>query len=396
MNVERFAYNKRARGITTETRKLILHVECATTYGGSVRCLENFLKYCARDEYRHVVYLYTPFIGNEQLSRYCDDVIIAPQVQSPKRVGKFSRLIHVLSLAYRHAVGLCAYLKKHEVSLIRLNNGPTAHLGALIAARLLQKPVVSWLRSMPRNIKLTPIERWCMRVPKKLVAVSNAVRDAYVFAGIPAESIVTLYDGTEVPDTASVAQKNAVPFKIGVLGRLVAWKGLSDIVEAAAILRHKKVVFEIAGEEDASEPGFKEKLQKAIAEKGLGEKVVLCGFLKDPQGFLSSIDCLLNPSFPAEPFGMSIIEAMARGKTVIATKSGGPLEIVEQGRTGLLVTPRSQQEIADAILELIDNPDRTREMGEAARERVRSHFEVKERVREQEHLLRSSIENGRA
>ena len=80
------------------------------------------------------------------------------------------------------------------------------------------------------------------------------------------------------------------------------------------------------------------------------------------------MDVFVLPSL-AEPFGIAILEAMALGKPVIVTRAGGPVEIVEEERTGLMVSPGNVTEMADAIIRLLQNPDQIRDMGTAGRER---------------------------
>jgi starch synthase len=78
---------------------------------------------------------------------------------------------------------------------------------------------------------------------------------------------------------------------------------------------------------------------------------------------------LVVPGRWAEPFGLSVIEAMAAGRPVIATAQGGPMELIEHDLTGLLVPPDEPEALAVAIEDLLNDPERLRRMGQAARER---------------------------
>jgi len=157
---------------------------------------------------------------------------------------------------------------------------------------------------------------------------------------------------------------------------------------------YPEVCFEIAGNEDLSEPGFKAKLIREIERLGVGDKVVVRGFSSDPQKFILSLDCLVNPSYPAEPFGMSIIETMALGRPVVATREGGPAEIIEDGRSGLLVPPRDPKALTAAMLRLIRDRDLCTAIGDEARRRVADRFEVKSQVAKQEAFLRRVLDAG--
>jgi glycosyltransferase involved in cell wall biosynthesis len=221
------------------------------------------------------------------------------------------------------------------------------------------------------------------------VAMSKAVHAAYLAEGVPPQRLRLAYDGAEIPERPT--RRDGVPraMRVGTLGRLVAWKGLATVVEAASLVVREfpGARFEIVGNDDPSEPGFRAELLREIERRGLSGSVAVQDFAADPSAFVASIDCLVNPSFPAEPFGMSIVEAMADACPVIATHSGGPAEIIEDGRSGLLVPPEDPAALAAAILRLAQDSDYRRTMGEEARRRVAALFEVGAKVAEQEALL---------
>jgi glycosyltransferase involved in cell wall biosynthesis len=373
-------------------RQTILHIEAATTYGGSTRCLENFLLNCANNEFRHIVCLYTPLIFAERLKCCCDDLWIIPE-QTVQGAKSFKKVFCILSYQTKVAAWLYRQIKINNISLIRLNNGPVAHLGALVAACFSGTPVVAWLRSFPGSGANNILHDWCMRQPMNLIAVSDSVRLAYIRTGVPADKIMTMYDGTKIPQIVhGIPVKK--PFCIGTLGRLVSWKGLMNVVRAASLIRDEDVLIRIAGNEDPAEIGFRQQLINEIKRLDLNDKVTLEGFIQDPLEFLLSLDCFINPSFPAEPFGMSIIEAMALGKPVIATDSGGPREIIEQGISGILVEPDSPDALANAIRGIIHDNNKLMKIGINARKRVLDKFEICSLTAEQEHFLITMAKSG--
>jgi glycosyltransferase involved in cell wall biosynthesis len=104
-------------------------------------------------------------------------------------------------------------------------------------------------------------------------------------------------------------------------------------------------------------------------------QVIFTGSLRQPEllPYYQQADVVINPSL-SEAFGMSLVEAMATETPVIATKIGGMPEIVDDHVTGLLVEPANPQELADAAIELIANPNQARKMGTAGRKKVRQHY----------------------
>jgi glycosyltransferase involved in cell wall biosynthesis len=105
------------------------------------------------------------------------------------------------------------------------------------------------------------------------------------------------------------------------------------------------------------------------------------GFVPGAADLMVASDVCVLPSL-AEPFGLALAEAMALGRPTIATRAGGPLEIVLPGETGLLVEPRSPREMAYALIEIARDSTRAEEMGRRGRERYEQMFTVERMARE--------------
>jgi glycosyltransferase involved in cell wall biosynthesis len=219
--------------------------------------------------------------------------------------------------------------------------------------------------------------------------MSEAIRRSYVAIGFAPEHVLTIYDGTPIPTLPRTDPPHRGAFRVGTLGRLVAWKGLDTVIRAAAFVLAEcpGTQFEIVGNEDPSEPRFGDQLTAEIDRLGLRASITLSPFRADPSTFLRSLNCLAQVSFPAEPFGMSIIEAMALGCPVVASAGGGPLEIIDDGQSGFLVPPRDPVALARAVITLYKNPNLESAMGLAARRRVLERFEVETQVAAQEAAL---------
>ena len=107
----------------------------------------------------------------------------------------------------------------------------------------------------------------------------------------------------------------------------------------------------------------------------------MAGFRTDAHCLVKAANLFLLPSL-AEPFGLVILEAMAFGKPVIATEAGGPKEIVEHLKTGLLVPPSDPQALSDSIIQLLSNQEIAAAMGEAGRKRFETHFTAERMTKE--------------
>ena len=121
----------------------------------------------------------------------------------------------------------------------------------------------------------------------------------------------------------------------GVFGRLQRWKGQDVFVEAAAEVarRHPQARFAIVGGSVFGlEPEFLEGLKRRVAELNLVDRLVFTGFRKDVAALMAACDVVCHTSRVPEPFGLVVIEAMMLGRPVIATRGGGPSEIIDSGR----------------------------------------------------------------
>ena len=169
---------------------------------------------------------------------------------------------------------------------------------------------------------------------------------------------------------------------LAVVAQITPWKGQDDAIEIAAALRRRHPRLRLLLIGAAKFDNAATRHDNAAYLRGLHRRVEL-GALTDTVGFLGerddvprilpAVDLLLAPSWE-EPFGRSIIEAMAAGVPAVATRSGGPAEIVDDGRTGLLLPPRRPGLWAARVGDLLDSPERLEAMGRAARLEAHRRF----------------------
>jgi glycosyltransferase involved in cell wall biosynthesis len=124
---------------------------------------------------------------------------------------------------------------------------------------------------------------------------------------------------------------------------------------------------------------LRDALERQVREYHLEKHVLLPGFRTDVIGCIKSFD-LFSMSSVTEGLGTSLLDAMACARPIVATRAGGIPEIVEDGVQGLLVEPRDHRAMARAIVALLRDEPRRREMGEAGSERVRTRFTVERMV----------------
>jgi D-inositol-3-phosphate glycosyltransferase len=180
----------------------------------------------------------------------------------------------------------------------------------------------------------------CTRVPREKAAVVRHGTDLEKFDP-------SRYHIAEARTRFGLPQDKRI---VAVLGRLDPGKGQEVLLRAIPeiVKEHDDVLFLIAGDETAGEPGYKKHLETIGSELGIGRWVRFMNFTDDVPGLMAAIDVLALPSF-SETFGLVLIEAMAMEKTIVATNAGGVPEIITHEKNGLLVEPRDARSLARAI-----------------------------------------------
>jgi len=158
-------------------------------------------------------------------------------------------------------------------------------------------------------------------------------------------------------------------FVIGIVATLRSWKGHRFLLEAVAVLRDQKVLLVIVGDG----PG-RDNLQAQVRDLGLQDQVRMTGNRKDVAAWMQAFDVFVLPSYANEGVPQALMQAMACALPVISTPVGAIGEIVEDGKTGLMVAPRDVQALAEALARLRGDPDLRQSLGQAALCQARERF----------------------
>ena len=163
---------------------------------------------------------------------------------------------------------------------------------------------------------------------------------------------------------------------IGVFSRLDKWKGHKLFLEAVKMLvgRDLKCKFLICGE-----GAERSDIEKQINNLNMQKEVLILGHRKDISRLMNICDSIVNPSIEPEPFGRTIIEAMACEKVIIATNMGGPTEIIENGVDGFLIKPDGV-ELAKAISKILNNDELRESVSRNARKKVLEKFSIERQI----------------
>jgi glycosyltransferase involved in cell wall biosynthesis len=272
--------------------------------------------------------------------------------------------------------------RSSSAALLHLNNNVESQPSGALAASLLGLPSVAHARSFQEPLLSLRIY---LRLVDHHIAVSNAVRSNLLDLGVDDRRISVVADAIPVEDLALRSNPSAVmqefspapgELRFGYFGRIVPWKGVLEFLRAAfAVMREEPLAraFVVGGVSDGDH-NYMRSVESMILTSGFSDRIVMTGFRADIPQLMAFMDVVVHSSTEPEPFGMVLIEAMAARKPVVATKAGGPQDIVEEGETGFLVSPGSTAEMSAAILSLLQDPARSRAMGEAGFVRACERF----------------------
>jgi glycosyltransferase involved in cell wall biosynthesis len=178
-------------------------------------------------------------------------------------------------------------------------------------------------------------------------------------------------------------------YLLGIVSVLRSWKGHVYLLEAFRALRekipHLKLVIAGGGPQESN-------IRKYIEENGLGGKVIMTGHREDVPQILKNLDLFILPSYSNEATSQVIPQAMAVGIPVIATSAGGIGEVVKDGETGRLVSPRDARALSEAIFWAYQNREETRKMARKAREVVLKDFTLTGMIDKTESVYRELLD----
>jgi len=275
-------------------------------------------------------------------------------------------------------------LRRHGADLVHTNS-LKAHLLAAPAARLAHLPLIWHVRDLlGENEGLALLRQAAAAFQPRIIAISEAVARQFeglrlqvevVPNGVPLERFTPGEPPPQLYEEFGLRGDNEI---VVCIGRLTPWKGHRTLLRAfAQVAESRPQARLLVVGEVAFWAGEYEQELRALSERlGLGERVIWTGFRADVPEILRLCDLLVLPS-RNEPFGRVLIEAMATGKAVVATCSGGAPEIVTREETGLLVPPEDPDALAAALVRLLEDEALRGRLAEAGRRRAREEFDVR-------------------
>ena len=260
-------------------------------------------------------------------------------------------------------------------------------------------PVVAHVR---QEIEPAKVRRYGLDRVDAVVAISRQIEESLIAGGVSASRVRTLYSGIDCSgsqpavDSQAIRQMIGAPngaVLLGTIANLFPRKGYEVMLRALpAIIRAVPTVqYVIVG---SDENHYADRLRQLAQELKIAEQVHMVGFQDAVQPFLAALDLYVHPAL-MEGFGIAVVEAMAMGKAVVATTTGGLPEVVEQGETGLLVPPGDVEALAGTVIALLEDKVRREQMGHNGMVRVQERFSLAASVMQMEQLYGEVLAAGK-
>jgi glycosyltransferase involved in cell wall biosynthesis len=385
----------------------VLIVHSSDELYGSDRALLHLLRGLDRARFRPLVVLPSDLPYEGALSTLLNElgvpVFHVRLAMMRRRYYTVWGTMRYLSALLPSTLALVRLIRHEQVDIVHTNT--VAVLPGALAAQLTGRPHLWHVHEIVTQPTLVSwmFTRLVPALSTRLVVVSRAVQEWICGADrqalakaefVPNGVDLSRFDPEQ--SSSGVRRELGIPRDapvVGMVGRIHWWKGQDILLQALGCLRttHPDIHLLMVG---GTVPGEEERLQKLQQETralGLHDVVHWTGFRRDVPELLAAMDVFVLPSTMPEPFGLSLIEAMAAGKPVVATRHGGPVEIVVEGKTGLLVPTGDAEALAEKIATLLVDPGRRQRMGQAARARVQQLYSAERYVASMEQVYHSLL-----
>ena len=305
----------------------------------------------------------------------------APNVEfyeRARRSGLSVRMVHCQGRADWRAVRqIQECIQEDRIQLLH-THGYKADLYGYVAARRSGKPIVAtchnWVGGTAALSIYNHLDRMALKRFHGLAAVSDSVAERLLASGVPARKIRTIANGIDVQTFERARPLPVLNFNgskvIGMVARLDFQKGFEYLLRAARELRD---VFPTLKVVIVGEGPDRTAIENMIQRFGLQSNVILAGQHSDMPAIYAAMDVFVLPSLN-EGLPMTILEAMAASKPVIATRVGAIPKVIQDGETGLLVDPGDTDGLRSALARLLADSDLRCRIGAAGHDWVSRNY----------------------
>ena len=269
-------------------------------------------------------------------------------------------------------------MKEHGITVIQCHSGK--YILLCLALKYLTGAKLIFYKHNVVKAKTDIYHRWIQSQVDAFICVSKQVYDAQVIPNIIYKYYL-VYNGVNTYRFPVLSDNNIPnePFIVGYAGRIIENKGIFDLLDAIRVIHNKfdEVRLLICGDGKSVDI---EQMNQYIKRHQMEEYVQYMGFQKDMNRWYRSIHCLVAPSKVQEAFGLVLCEAMYCKVPVITSTSGAQAEIIENGKSGILIDTVNSESIAEAIQDFMENDGVRESIIEQGYIRVKSNFTIAKMV----------------
>jgi glycosyltransferase involved in cell wall biosynthesis len=291
-------------------------------------------------------------------------------------------------------VSLARWCRANHVDIVHVTERPRQALFGLAVARMAGCACLIHAHTSYYPQDVTRLSNWRLHQADAIVGVSDFTASSFKHvANLPADRVFAVHNAVDSDvfrSPASDADRSVMRARLGVpadatligcVARLMRWKGQPNLLEAFArvlqtVPNARLVLAGVSSDQAPDGIGdFRDYLLRRIDALGLNDLVTLPGFLPptDMPAFYAALDLAAHPAME-EPFGLAVVEAMASFRPIVAISGGGVPEIIRDGIDGLLVPPEQPELMAQAIVQLLQQPRLAQRLTQSARQRVLDAF----------------------
>jgi len=351
-------------------KRTVVHYIDSKEFGGAEQMVFTILKCLDRNTWEPVL-IYHPYPGISQFIEKVSEldlkVVSLPEIKNWRDVSSF--ILFIRELRHINPSVFHAHIPWH----LRCSYG-------ILCAFIARVPVIVatvHAYQVIRGQKQTIIQKLISILVDRYIAVSHGIAKQFKKIIPFQDKVLVIHNGICIDrfcqahdyDPLSLMKDKKGLNTILMIARMDKYKGYEDLISAAATIPYANFVLVGEGPE-------KQSFERKVEKLGIKNRVFFLGYREDIPSLLRSCDLFILPSL-FEGLPLTILEAMAAEKLVIASHISGIDEIITDGKTGFLVPPKDPETLSSVIKTCISNPDITQKVARAGNTLVKKEFSAK-------------------
>jgi glycosyltransferase involved in cell wall biosynthesis len=296
---------------------------------------------------------------------------------------------------------LAATIRAHDIDLVHSISYPAALYAALACRatgvrQIWHEHNIKRLHAVNRRLY-----RFTAATAARVIGPSDAVSHNLRRAGIADETAITVYNGIDlsrfrIDDARAAAVRQELGLRpgqpaVGLFGQMLPHKGHATLVQAAPALRARFPDLRCFFVGALENPPYQQALREAMAKAGVADLFTFTGWRRDVPDVVRAMDVIVVATTTQEPAALALMETMAMGRPIVATRTGGTPELVPDGVTGRIFPPGDAEALAAALDALLADTALREALGTAGRQRMEAHFSLERHLQQMAAVYRAAV-----